>query len=202
MIDIKVDSRKVKKGDTFIAIKYANKDGHDYINEAIKRGANTIICEKGNYDGVNVMKVNNTNNFLNNYIYNKYYKEIKNMKLIGVTGTNGKTTTCYLTHQMLDILGLKNAYIGTIGFHLGKEQRKLTNTTPDIYNLYNLLLEAKEAGARAVVMECSSIALKENRMYGLKFDEVAFTNLTQDHLDFHKTMGNYALAKQKLFNQL
>ena len=199
MIDIKVDSRKVKKGDTFIAIKYANKDGHDYIDEAIKRGASTIICERGNYDNVKVIKVNNTNKFLNSYIYNKYYEEIKDLKLIGVTGTNGKTTTCFLTHQMLDLLGLKNAYIGTIGFYLDKEKRKLANTTPDIYNLYNLLLEAKEAKARAVVMECSSIALNEDRLHGLLFDEVAFTNLTQDHLDYHKNMINYVDSKRKLF---
>ena len=110
MIDIKTDSRKVKKGDTFIAIKHKEKDGHDYINEAIKRGASRIICEKGSYP-VETINVKDTTKFLNFYLKNKYYDEIKDMKFIGVTGTNGKTTTCYLTHQMLNLLGLKNAYI-------------------------------------------------------------------------------------------
>ena len=200
MIDIKTDSRKVKKGDTFIAIKHNERDGHDYIDEAIKRGASRIICEKGSYP-VQTILVKDTNKFLNFYLKNKYYKEIENMKFIGVTGTNGKTTTCFLVHQMLDLLGMKNAYIGTIGFYLDKEQRQLKNTTPDIYELYNLLLEAKEAKARAVVMECSSQALDEDRLHDIEFDEVAFTNLTQDHLDYHKNIDNYINSKEKLFKK-
>ena len=200
MIDIKTDSRKVKKGDTFIAIKHKEKDGHDYINEAIKRGASRIICEKGSYP-VETINVKDTTKFLNFYLKNKYYDEIKDMKFIGVTGTNGKTTTCYLTHQMLNLLGLKNAYIGTIGFYLDKEKRPLNNTTPDIYELYNLFLESKEAGAKAVVMECSSQALDEDRLHDIEFDEVAFTNLSQDHLDYHKNINNYIDSKKKLFEK-
>ena len=200
MIDVKIDSRKVKKGDTFIAIKHKERDGHDYIDDAIKNGATRIICEKGSYP-VETIVVRDTNKFLNFYLKNKYYKEIEDMKFIGVTGTNGKTTTCFLTHQMLELLGLKNAYIGTIGFYLGKEKRVLKNTTPDIYELYNLFLEAKEAGARAVVMECSSQALDEDRLHDIDFDEVAFTNLTQDHLDYHKNIYNYIDSKKKLFQK-
>lgn len=198
MIDIKSDSRKVKKGDTFIAIKNASRDGHDYIEEAIKNGASKIICERGNYP-VETVIVPDTKQYLRDYLYDNYYNEIKDMKLIGVTGTNGKTTICFLVYQMLSKLGVKAAYIGTIGFYCNNEHRLLNNTTPDTDILYEMLLEAKEKGASVVVMECSSHALDNDRLYGLKFDEVAFTNLTQDHLDYHKTIENYIKAKKILF---
>lgn len=198
MIDIKTDSRKVTKGDTFIAIKNVNRDGHDYILDAIKNGAEKIICEHGNYD-VETIIVPNTKEYLENYLYEKYYKTISKMKLIGLTGTNGKTTTCYLMYQILNNLGIKCAYIGTIGFYYGDVKRELNNTTPDIDLLYDMLLEAEANGCLYVSMEVSSHALALNRIFGLKFDAVGFTNLTQDHLDFHKTIDEYSKAKQKLF---
>ena len=122
------------------------------------------------------------------------------MKLIGLTGTNGKTTTCYLMYQILNKLGYKCAYIGTIGFYYDNKKKELNNTTPDIDLLYEMLLEAYENGCEYVSMEVSSHALSLNRIYGLKFDAVGFTNLTQDHLDFHKTIEEYKKAKQKLFS--
>ncbi len=198
MIDIKTDSRKVKKGDTFIAIKNVNRDGHDYILDAIKNGAEKIICEHGNYD-VETIIVPNTKAYLEKYLYEKYYPTISKMKLIGLTGTNGKTTTCYLIYQILNDLGYKCAYIGTIGFYYGEVKRELNNTTPDIDLLYDMLLEAEANGCLYVSMEVSSHALALNRIFGLKFDAVGFTNLTQDHLDFHKTIEEYSIAKQKLF---
>ena len=200
MIELKTDSRKVKPGDTFIAIKNVNTDGHDFIESAIKNGASKIICEKGNYS-IETVVVPNTKEYLNNYLYENYYPKIKNMKLIGVTGTNGKTTICYLVYQLLTLLNKKCAYIGTIGFYYGNTKRLLNNTTPDTDLLYDMLLEAKEYGCEYVIMEVSSHALDKNRIYGLKFDEVAFTNLTQDHLDYHKTLENYANAKRKLFEK-
>lgn len=200
MIELKTDSRKVKPGDTFIAIKNVNTDGHDFIESAIKNGASKIICEKGNYS-IKTVVVPNTKEYLNNYLYENYYPKIKDMKLIGVTGTNGKTTICYLVYQLLTLLGKKCAYIGTIGFYYGNTKRLLNNTTPDTDLLYDMLLEAKEYGCEYVVMEVSSHALDKNRIFGLKFDEVAFTNLTQDHLDYHKTLENYANAKRKLFEK-
>ena len=199
MIDIKTDSRKVVDGDTFIAIKNINHDGHDYILDAINNGAKKIICEHGNYD-VETVIVPNTRKYLEEYLYNKYYSSISKMKLIGITGTNGKTTTCFLIYQILNDLGIKCAYIGTIGFYYGNVKRELNNTTPDIDILYDMLMEAYENDCQYVVMEVSSHALSLNRINGLLYDAVAFTNLTQDHLDFHKSFDDYKKAKEKLFS--
>ncbi len=200
MIDMKTDSRKVKPGDTFIAIRNVARDGHDYIEAAIEAGATKIICEEGNYS-VETEIVPNTREYLNKYLYENYYPKFSNMKFIGVTGTNGKTTICYLIYQMLMKLGCKCAYIGTIGFYYPGGSRELNNTTPDTDLLYEMFLEAKEAGCEVVVMEVSSHALDLNRIYGIVYDEVAFTNLTQDHLDYHKTLENYREAKRILFTK-
>ncbi len=124
------------------------------------------------------------------------------MKLIGITGTNGKTTTAYLLYQALNNSNIKCAYIGTIGFYLNDKIRVLQNTTPDIYELYEMLLESVDENCEYVVMEVSSIALSLNRVQGLLFDIAVFTNLTVDHLDFHKTMEEYMHEKMKLFNML
>lgn len=199
MIDIKTDSRKITNGDTFIAIKNINKDGHDYIIDAINNGAKKIICEHGKYN-VETIIVPNTRKYLEDYLYKNYYANISKMKLIGVTGTNGKTTTCFLIYQILNDLGIKCAYIGTIGFFYGNTKKELNNTTPDIDLLYDMLLESYENECQYVVMEISSHALKLDRIHGLKFDAVAFTNLTQDHLDFHKTFDDYRISKEKLFS--
>ncbi len=198
MINLKTDSRKVKPGDTFIAIRNVARDGHDYIKNAIENGAAKIICEEGNFS-VETEIVPDTRQYLNEYLYTNYYSKIEDMTFIGVTGTNGKTTTCFLVYQMLQKLGKTPAYIGTIGFYYKDIKKVLNNTTPDVDLLYEMLLEAKEAGCDSIVMEVSSHALDKNRIYGLTFDEVAFTNLTQDHLDYHKTMENYCNAKKKLF---
>ena len=199
-INIKTDSRKVKSGDTFIAIRGVDRDGHDYIEKAIENGATTIICEEGNYS-VNTIVVPDTKEYLKKYLYDNYYHIISDMKLIGVTGTNGKTTTCFLIYQILRKLGIKCAYIGTIGFYLNGKKTLLNNTTPDVDLLYQMSLDAHEEGCTCVVMEVSSHALDKDRIYGLKFDSVAFTNLTQDHLDYHKTIENYIAAKKKLFEK-
>lgn len=200
MIDIKSDSRKVQKGDTFIAIRNVARDGHDYIESAIKNGATKIICEEGEFP-VETIHVPDTRKYLEDYLYDNYYPKIKDLKLIGITGTSGKTTTAYLTYQMLNKLGLKTAYIGTIGFYYGNVKKTLNNTTPDVDLLYEMLLEAKENGCKCVVMEVSSHALALDRIHGLEFDEVAFTNISQDHLDYHKTIENYVEAKRILFTK-
>lgn len=200
MVDIKSDSRKVKPKDTFIAIRNVARDGHDYIENAIENGATKIIAEEGSYS-VETVIVEDTRKYFNEYLYENYYPKFSDMKFIGVTGTNGKTTICYLVYQMLTDLGYKCAYIGTIGFYYPGHQQELNNTTPDTDLLYEMFLEAKEAGCTHVVMEVSSHALDMNRIYGIEYDEVAFTNLTQDHLDYHKTLDNYAKAKQILFTK-
>lgn len=136
----------------------------------------------------------------NKYIYDNYYDKIKDIKLIGITGTNGKTTTCYLIYQMLNLIGIKTAYIGTIGFYIDDMVFKLDNTTPEISLLYNMLYYAKKRKCKVVVMEVSSHALKQDRVHGLLFDAIAITNITRDHLDYHKTLNDYIESKKKLIS--
>jgi UDP-N-acetylmuramyl-tripeptide synthetase len=124
------------------------------------------------------------------------------MKVVGVTGTNGKTTTAWLVRDMLQTLGVPTAYLGTLGFQLPDENRELSNTTPFAIELYSLIAEARDHGARALAMEVSSHALAERRVDGVEFDVSVFTNLTQDHLDFHGTMAEYEAAKWRLFSEL
>lgn len=203
MINIKIDSRKVKPGDTFVALKGTTVDGHDFINQAINNGAIKVIVEHDVDCQVPKEIVEDTNKWLTDYISTTYSKEANSINLIAVTGTNGKTTTAYLTYQILNKLGSKTAYIGTIGFYLpGEEAVEIPNTTPNILDLYELILTAKEKGCQNVMMEVSSHALHQERVKGLSFKVAAFTNLTQDHLDYHKTMENYLQAKQLILKQL
>jgi len=202
MLNIKTDSRLVKPDDTFVAIKGHTVDGHNYIEQAIKNGASKIVAEYGVYD-VETVIVENTEKYLNEYLVNNYSDKFKNIKFIGITGTNGKTTTAYLTSQMLTQLNINNAYIGTIGFYINNELvRELPNTTPDILSMYNLILESIENNVDVIVMEVSSHALSYGRINGVKFDVAGFTNLTEDHLDYHKTMENYLAAKKLILNYI
>lgn len=200
-MNIKTNSKRIKKGDTFIALKGMTYDGHDYIEEAIENGAEKIICEHGEYN-VQTIIAPSTKEYLNNYLDTNYYNKIKDITLIGITGTNGKTTSCYFIYELLKMLDVKCAYIGTIGFFIDKKERDLNNTTPEILELYEMFLECKSRGVNVIVMEVSSHALELDRVHGLKFNYVCFTNLTVDHLLFHKTMDNYLNAKKKLFNML
>ena len=199
-MNLKDDSRKIKKGDTFIALKKVH-DGHEYINDAIKNGASKIIAERGNYE-VDTLIVPDTHKYLVDYLYDNYYDKIKHLKLIGMTGTNGKTTTCFLIYQALNKLNIKCAYIGTIGFYLDKKVRDLSNTTPDILEIYEMLLECAFNDIEYVVMECSSHALSMKRLDKLKFKFGIFSNLTEDHLDYHGSFDNYVKAKQILFDNV
>ena len=196
------DSRKIKEGDTFIALKGINGDGHDYIKDAINRGCSKVICEYGNYDYDNIEIVDSTKEYLDSYIKNKYVDIVKNIKLIGITGTNGKTTTSFLIYQALNNIDIKCAYIGTIGFYMDGNKYDNINTTPDILSLYHMLIECVRNDIEYVVMEVSSQGLYYNRVKYLEFDYAVFTNLTQDHLDFHKTMDEYLKCKLKLFSML
>lgn len=198
---IKTDSRKVVAGDTFIALRGVSNDGHDFINKAIENGATEIIAEEGNYS-VKTVIVPDTRKYLINYLKENYNSEISKMKFIGITGTNGKTTTAFLIHEALNRLGIKCGYIGTVGFYIDKKIRSLNNTTPDVYELYEMFLECVQNNCKYVVQEVSSQGLSYNRVEGYEFDYAIFTNLTQDHLDYHKTMENYANAKVALFKKL
>ena len=199
-MNIKDDSRKINKGDIFVALKKVN-DGHNYVIDAIKKGASKVVVSDGDYE-IETIKVKDTHEYLVNYLYDNYYDKIKDLKLIGMTGTNGKTTTCFLIYQALNKLGIKCAYIGTIGFYLEKKIKPLNNTTPDILEIYELLLECVNNNIEYVVMECSSHALEMHRLDRLEFKYGIFSNLTQDHLDYHKTIENYITAKQKLFDKV
>jgi len=200
-MNIKLDSRKIKKGDTFIAIKGISRDGHDYIDSAIKNGATKIIAEHGKYK-VETQIVDNTKEYLSNYLKSEYKEVLNSMKFIGITGTNGKTTSSFLTYQLLNKLGIKTAYIGTIGFYIDNTFKELENTTPEITDLYEIFLECFNKDVKVIVMEVSSQAISYGRVDGLTYDIGCFTNLTQDHLDYHKTMENYMNAKLEVFKNL
>ena len=203
MINIKIDSRKINKGDIFVALPGTTVDGHDYVAKAYELGAIKAIVEHKVDCPIEQEIVEDTNRWLTDYVSEHYSKEVNEMTLIGVTGTNGKTTTAYLTYQILNKLGNKTGYIGTIGYYLpDKDFIELPNTTPNILDLYELLLEAKEDGCKTVMMEVSSHALHQERVKGLRYKTAAFTNLTQDHLDYHKTMEAYLEAKQLILKQL
>ncbi len=202
MFKYECDSRKVEKGQTFIAIKGLTVDGHDFIDAAIKNGAATIVGEKDLKLSVPYIKVNDSNQYLKETLCKEYKDTISKLKLIGVTGTNGKTTSCYLTYQMLLSLGVDAAYIGTIGYYHKDEFIELNNTTPDVLTVYKLLVHAQESGCKTVVMEVSSQALSYDRLYGIDYSIIAFTNLTEDHLDYHKTMENYLNAKLMILDHL
>ena len=180
-MNITDNSKNVKIGSTFIALE----NGYKYIEEAIENGATKIITTKGKYS-VNTEKVRNPRKYLIKYLKENYYREIEDIKLIGITGTNGKTTTSYLIYQALNMLGEKCAYIGTIGFYIDGKIKDLNNTTPDLIELYELIMEAKKQGCKYVVMEVSSHSLSYGRINGIKFDIAGFTNLTEDHLDYFK----------------
>lgn len=203
MINIKIDSRKIKEGDTFVALRGSTVDGHSFIDKAIQNGAAKVVVEEDVNCSVPKLIVKDTNEWLTDYISSTYSKDVNSMKILGVTGTNGKTTTAYLTYQILNKLGKKTAYIGTIGFYIpGEDIVELPNTTPNILDLYELLLTAKSKKCEVVIMEVSSHALDQKRVQGIEFSVGAFTNLTQDHLDYHKTMENYLEAKLLFLKQL
>ena len=202
MFKFESDSRKVQKGQTFIALKGLTVDGHDFIESAIKNGASKIICERDIESNIPYLKVDDTDKYLREILDKEYGSKLNEMKLIGVTGTNGKTTSCYLTYQMLLNMGVDAAYIGTIGYYHKYEHIELNNTTPDILTVYKLLMNAYDAGARTVVMEVSSQALSYDRLTNINYSIIGFTNLTEDHLDYHKTMENYLKAKLLILDHL
>ncbi len=202
MLKYETDSRKVLPGQIFVAIPGYTVDGHDFIDMAIKNGASGLIVSKDvNYD-IPTTKVKDTTKYLTEKLIKEYSQEFKDMKFIGLTGTNGKTTTCYLIYQLLRSFNVKAAYLGTIGFYYEDDFIPLNNTTPDILTLYKLIINAKEKGCTTIVMEVSSHALDLNRIAGINFDIVEFTNITQDHLDYHKNMEEYLKTKLKITNYL
>lgn len=201
MINIKTDSRKVKKGDIFVALRGIVGDGHDFIPMAIEKGASKIIAEEGSYD-VPYEIVEDSRKYLNKYLKENYNKYLEEMHIIGITGTNGKTTGAYVIYDALTKLNKPCCYIGTVGHYLDKKVSNLSNTTPDVTEIYDMLIDAYDKGYRYAVVEASSEGLMHQRLANVPFEYAIFTNLTQDHLNIHKTMENYANCKKILFNQL
>ena len=202
MLKYESDSRILQKGQIFVPIKGLTVDGHNFIDQAIENGASKVISEKDLNISIPYEKVSNTELYLKENLKKDYGKIIDKLKLIGVTGTNGKTTSCYLIYQMLNNLGINTAYIGTIGYYYKDDYIELNNTTPDVLTVYKLLVKAQESGCKCVVMEVSSQALSYDRLYGINFSLISFTNLTEDHLDYHKTMEEYLKAKLLILDHL
>lgn len=196
---IAFDSREVKKGYIFVAL---SKRGELYIDEAMKRGAGVIAGRNPKKLGVPFVTTPNPRQFLS-IISRKFYSyPDKRIELIGITGTNGKTTTSYLLKRILETKGYKTGIIGTLGYLTGKRLIQGINTTPESLIIIRLLKEMIDNGIEYVILEVSSHALAMDRVYGLSFRGAAFTNLSQDHLDFHKTMEDYKAAKLRLFENL
>ncbi len=195
------DSRKVKTGDVFFAISGFSVDGHSFIPKAIENGARVIVVEKDVEftPGITYIKVENGRKALAIASCNFYDNPSKKMKLIGITGTNGKTTSAFMLKGILEAAGYKVGLIGTIANYIGSEELHAERTTPESLELQELFNKMVEAGVDYCVMEVSSHSLELYRVYGVEFAEGIFTNLTQDHLDFHKTFENYFKAKARLF---
>ena len=201
---INYDSRKVEENDIFVCIKGFATDGHKYINKAIENGAKVIIIQddvKIQNENIIVIKVSDTRKTLACIGANYYNNPSKKMKVIGVTGTNGKTTTTFMIKDILEAAGKKVGLVGTIANYIGKEKIHTERTTPESLELQELFSEMVEKGVEYCIMEVSSHSLELDRVYGIQFEGGIFTNLTRDHLDFHKTFENYYKAKFKLFER-
>lgn len=201
---INYDSRKVEESDVFVCIKGYQTDGHKYINKAIENGAKVIVVQDNievNNKEVSIIKTEDTRKALSLMGANYYGNPSRKMEVIGVTGTNGKTTTAFMIKDILEASGKKVGLIGTIANYIGNEKLHTERTTPESLELQELFGEMIDKGVEYCVMEVSSHSLALDRVYGVNFDIGIFTNLTRDHLDFHKTFENYYKAKFKLFER-
>ncbi|MBZ9688047.1 UDP-N-acetylmuramoyl-L-alanyl-D-glutamate--2,6-diaminopimelate ligase [Clostridium estertheticum] len=199
--EIQYDSRKIKSGDLFFCIDGYKVDGHEYIQNAINNGAAAIVCQKNIEAQLNctVIKVEDSRKALALSAANYYNNPSSKMKIIGITGTNGKTTSAFMIKAILEEQGHKVGLIGTIANYIGEDKIHSERTTPESLELHELFNEMVESRVDYCVMEVSSHSLYLDRVYGIEFCESIFTNLTQDHLDFHKTLENYFNAKLILF---
>nr|WP_295945785.1 UDP-N-acetylmuramoyl-L-alanyl-D-glutamate--2,6-diaminopimelate ligase [uncultured Agathobaculum sp.] len=196
--EVRYDSRAVQPGDLFVAIRGYATDGHQYIGKALEQGAAAIVCEEAPA-GAPCVVVENARRALAEIAANRFGHPADSMVMLGVTGTNGKTTTTYLVKHMLEDAGHKVGLIGTNQNLIGDEVIETERTTPESYELHALFARMRDAGCTHVIMEVSSHSLVLDRVHGIRFAVGAFTNLTQDHLDFHKTMEEYRKAKAILF---
>lgn len=195
------DSRAVKPGDVFFCIEGFNMDGHEFAKKALENGAIAIVCSKKikEFCTVTIINVENGRRALAIASANFYGNPSRKLKLIGITGTNGKTTSTFMMKAILEEAGFKVGVIGTIANYIGNTAIKTSRTTPESLELHMLFKKMVDAGVTYCIMEVSSHSLSLDRVYGLKFNQGIFTNLTRDHLDFHKTFENYYEAKLRLF---
>ena len=200
---IAYDSRRVQRNGLFVALRGEKTDGHQFLEQAIERGASVIVTEREEKQPrVTCLVVDDTRSALAALAAAFYGWPATKLKLAAVTGTNGKTTTTFLIKHICEKAGLRCGLIGTVRYEIGERILPATRTTPESLDLQELLAQMANAGCRAAAMEVSSHALAQERTRGLEWDVAVFTNLTQDHLDFHGTMENYFESKAKLFAQL
>jgi UDP-N-acetylmuramyl-tripeptide synthetase len=208
---ITIDSRQCRPGSLFVCMPGMSRESETFLPDAAKNGATAAIVhsregmELAAKCGLAAVIVPHVGLSFNDTVWKIcdafFDHPTRNMKVVGVTGTNGKTTTAWIVRDLLSALGQRAGYLGTLGFQTPTLERELNNTTPFAVELYNLLAEARDEGANAMAMEVSSHALAQHRADGIEFDSVVFTNLTQDHLDFHGTMEEYAASKLRLFTE-
>jgi UDP-N-acetylmuramoyl-L-alanyl-D-glutamate--2,6-diaminopimelate ligase len=199
------DSRKATENSLYVAVKGTETNGHSFINSAIENGAKTIVCEDLpeilNND-VTFIKVKNSCKTLGNLASNFYGNPSEKLDLIGITGTNGKTSTATLLFDIFKNLGFKSALISTVEIRIGDEIFPTTHTTPDILTINKILAKAVESGCEYAFMEVSSHGIHQKRTGGLNFKIAGFTNITHDHLDYHKTFDEYLKIKKSFFDEL
>src|SRR6058998_2170751 len=200
---IAYDSRRMQRDGMFVALRGEKSDGHDFIRQAVEKGAAVIVAERAEkHPRATCVVVENTRGALADLSTQFYNFPARKLKLAAVTGTNGKTTTTFLIKHICEKAGLRCGLIGTVRYEIGERILPAIRTTPESLDLQELLAQIVNAGCRAAAMEVSSHALAQNRTRGLEWNVAVFTNLTQDHLDFHGTMENYFDAKLKLFTGL
>src|ERR1700720_482216 len=199
---VEYDSRRVRPGCVFVAMRGETSDGNRFIDQAIQAGAVAVVtdsAEEKPRPGVAWAVVPNGRRALARVSANFYKKPAEQIAITGITGTNGKSTTAFLLESILTAAGRKSALIGTIEYHVAGKILPAPHTTPEALELNRILNEALGQGATEAVMEVSSHALEQQRVYGIPFDVAVFTNLTRDHLDYHLTMEDYFFSKQILF---
>jgi UDP-N-acetylmuramoyl-L-alanyl-D-glutamate--2,6-diaminopimelate ligase len=200
---IAYDSRRVQRNGLFVALRGEKTDGHQFLEQAIERGASVIVTERvEKHPRATCLVVDDTRSAMADLAATFYGFPAAKLKMAAVTGTNGKTTTTFLIKHICEKAGLHCGLIGTVRYEIGQRVLPATRTTPESLDLQELLAQIANAGCKAVAMEVSSHALAQERARGLEWDVAVFTNLTQDHLDFHGSMENYFEAKAKLFTQL
>jgi len=202
---IEFDSRKVAAQNIFVAVAGYNTDGHNYIENAVEKGASAVICEQlpeNLYNNITYILVKDSAEALGIIASEFYNNPSENIKLVGITGTNGKTTTATLLYKLFELLGYKTGLLSTIRNYVHTTTIEATHTTPDPVQLNKLLSQMAETGCDYCFMEVSSHALHQKRIAGIKFTGAVFTNITQDHLDYHKTFAEYIKAKKLLFDNL